>query len=85
MTGKPNPVAAFFGWLLIAAGVLIATTAGACSAFFMISMAGSGGDIGAWVSFLGLVVVFGGIPVGVGLGLFFIGRMLTRGKITTRD
>ncbi|WP_420471805.1 hypothetical protein [Brevundimonas sp. FT23042] len=85
MTGKPNPVAAFFGWLLMAAGVLIALTAGACSVVFIVSLISSVGAPEAWPSMLGLILLFGGLPVGFGVGLIFIGRMLARRKITRRD
>ena len=75
MSDKRNPVVAFLGWLLMGAGGLIVLTAGDCSAFFLISMLGYPEGI---PGMLGMILVFGGIPVVVGLSLFFAGRYLAR-------
>lgn len=81
-----NPVVTFFGWLLMGIGGLIAVTAGACSLYFLVSMLGGGsGGFGGWISALGLVMLFGGIPFAVGAALFFAGRVISRPRITKRD
>jgi hypothetical protein len=67
---------AFFGWLLIAAGGLIAVTCGLCTLSFagiMIS-----GNLSALPGSLGLCLMFGGPPIALGVGLILIGRSLVR-------
>ena len=76
-----DPVRRFFGGLLMAVGGLIAALCGLCSLLFVGTMMFDGalfreGDI------FGLalaVVVFGGVPGGIGWVLFLIGRKLRRG------
>jgi hypothetical protein len=69
----------FFGWLLMAMGGLIALTAGACTLIV-------GGQM-IWASLqyaqgipgsLFLILIFGGVPIMVGIGLFIAGRALAR-------
>ena len=86
MSGQtdPNPVTRFFGGLMMAAGILIAATAGLCSlgltVFALVDTAKtSSGNVGELITLgLPMVLLFGGIPLGVGLALFFIGRRLFR-------
>jgi hypothetical protein len=76
-TSRRNPVAVFFGWLLLAVGVLIAGTAGLCT----LAVLGSTFPHAAPAEFIGMAVmalIFGGVPASVGVGLFFIGKMLLR-------
>ena len=68
----------FFGAALMAIGGLIAILSGLCTAwgglqFLTGDMAG--GNFGQT---LGLVAVFGGIPIAVGVGLYFLGRWIGR-------
>ncbi|MFT4913672.1 MAG: hypothetical protein ACI9YM_002273 [Brevundimonas sp.] len=82
-----SPVAALLGWLLIAVGGLIATTAGACSVFAL-AAALSGGDtfIDSLGTALPIILPVGGIPLAIGVGLVVLGRrMSARPKITTPD
>jgi hypothetical protein len=74
----PSPVARFFGGLLMAVGGLIAVTSGLCSlAILTMGAVSSGNDLGDSIP---LVLLVGGIPFGIGLALFFIGRRLYRGS-----
>ena len=57
------------GMLLLAAGILIAGTAGLCS---LAMLGGAPTESGLWI----LVALFGGIPFAGGLGLCFAGRTL---------
>lgn len=72
---------AFFGGLLMTAGILIAVLSGLCSGVFLSQVVfptlkgSSTGDVSQGVL---LVLVFGGVPFLVGLGLFFIGRRMFR-------
>jgi hypothetical protein len=77
MSGAPHRMTAtrFFGGLLMAAGGLIAVSAGLCSAFVtFVGMTQSGSGLAP------LVLLFGGIPFAIGLALFFVGRGLFREK-----
>lgn len=77
---RRSPVVQFLAWLLMAAGVLIFTTAGACSLFFIFAVIAPGGS--AYFGDAGgvtlLVLTFGGVPFLVGLALFFGGLRLSR-------
>ena len=84
--GERSPAVRFFGWLLMGIGGLIALTAGACSLVFLVSMLSSGGDgLDGLVNALGLLLLFGGIPIAVGLALIFAGREISRPRVTRRD
>ena len=72
--GQRDPVARLFGALLMAVGVLIMTLCGFCSLAFLFSIAGSGQ--GAQGGMLLLVLIFGGVPIGVGFLIFWLGRWL---------
>ncbi len=84
--GERGPAVRFFGWLLMGIGGLIALTAGACSLVFLVSMLSSSGDgLDGLVSALGLLLLFGGVPIAVGLALIFAGRAISRPRVTRRD
>ncbi len=60
------------GGIMLAIGILIAGASGLCSAVFLVS------TIGQSLEMLPLIILFGGVPFVVGLGLFFGGRALIR-------
>ena len=81
---QPSQTAVFFGWLLMAVGGLIALTAGACSLLFLVSM----GTAGSWDGLSGLLLlmlIFGGVPILIGVGLIYAGRRISRPRITKPD
>lgn len=82
----PNPVAQFFGWLLMGVGALIALTTGACTAYFLTApVLGAGmGSAGEFLGWAVMVLAIGGLPCLVGVGLFFIGRALSRPRARRR-
>ena len=63
-----------FGGILLAIGGLISLLTGLCSAYFLVMFLSSDGG-GAM---LPLVLLIGGIPFAIGLGLLFWGRWLLR-------
>lgn len=68
-----------FGGILIAAGILIAGASGLCSLAVLFSGGFSGsGSAGEFASMLGLVALFGGPPLVIGVGIAFGGRALIR-------
>ena len=81
---EPNPVTRFFGGLMMAAGGVIAVTSGLCSVVLTVMALGDAiqrpsGNVGELLTLgVPMVLLFGGIPFAVGLGLFFIGRKLYR-------
>lgn len=80
-SSEPNPVAAFFGWLLMCSGALVAVTTGACTVFFVLAPVLQGGGVGYFgglVSWIVLVMIVGGIPCLIGIGMFFLGRLIAR-------
>jgi hypothetical protein len=82
-----GPVAKLFGSLLMAVGGLIAVLSGLCSLAFLGTMIQTSvphpGQNNQIVGLLVAVLVFGGVPIGVGAGLFIIGRHLFRGPRTS--
>lgn len=69
----------FFGGLLMAIGILIATLSGLCSAWFLVMTLGdSGGSEFGGIGMLGFIAVIGGVPFVSGIGLFYWGRWLLR-------
>ena len=79
MTDNDDPgrsIGQMFGGLLMAAGVLIAGLCGLCSLGF-IGMSVGGSELGMMI---GLALLFGGPPIGIGVGLYFWGRWLWRGR-----
>jgi len=89
MSGRDGAmtVMKFLGWLLMAIGVVIAGTAGACTLvvgvpFFLSTLSYPQGLPESLV----LMLVLGGIPLLVGIGVFFGGRWLARrGDIRRRS
>ncbi|CAN5439280.1 hypothetical protein BH10PSE14_BH10PSE14_25320 [soil metagenome] len=67
----------FFGGLLLAIGILIMTGSGLCTVV-VIGMGLSSMKIGEALSALPLPLIVGGVPFAIGLGLFFLGRNLSR-------
>jgi hypothetical protein len=71
---EASPVRRFFGGALMAVGFLIMALCGLCSACgFVLALtddAMKGGDT------IALVLVFGGVPFAIGLGIFFAGKAL---------
>ena len=74
----------FFGGLLIAVGLLIATLSGLCSLGFVAMTLGPalrgpavGSNLGLGVVLVG---VFGGVPFALGAGLVIAGRAILRVK-----
>jgi hypothetical protein len=67
------------GGILIAVGILIAGASGLCSLYMVVSsdMYRSGATA-ELLSMLPLVLLFGGIPFAIGLGLVFSGRSVIR-------
>lgn len=83
--GQRNPVIVFFGWVLMGIGGLIAATAGACSLIFLAQVATAGGGLAGIAGMLGLIAIFGGTPMVVGVGLFIAGRVISRRRVTRPD
>lgn len=71
----------FVAWLMMAAGVLIAATTGACTLYVLTGLAANGsggyGSTGEWVL---LSLAVGGVPCLIGIALFIVGRRLNRPK-----
>jgi hypothetical protein len=81
---RPDPVAGFFGGLLIVAGAVIAVLSGLCTLGFLGVMTfdalqrRGGGMLGGFGELLGLAAVFGGVPLAVGVGLVALGRTIRK-------
>ena len=74
------------GGILIAAGILIAGASGLCSLYMVgTSDVYRSGDMGELASMLPLILLFGGIPFALGLGLVFGGRSLIRRARSERN
>lgn len=75
-----SPIVAFLAWLMMAAGVLLFTTAGACSMLFIISFIEPENRLyfGGLRSVTLMVLTLGGIPILVGVALFWGGLRLSR-------
>jgi hypothetical protein len=71
-----SPIKTFLGWCLMAAGGLIAISAGLCTAWVVISTAGSGA--GATAALAAVSLLFSALPIAIGVGLFVVGRDLSR-------
>ena len=79
-TGDDRTVARLFGALLMVVGGLIAVLSGLCSLGLVVMMVAHPGPGAAEVvSAMGVVAIFGGIPLAVGGGVFLVGRSLWRG------
>lgn len=80
-SSRPSPVVAFFGWLLMCSGALVAVTTGACTVFMVVAPVLQGGGVeyfGGLLSWLVLVMIVGGVPCLIGMGMFFLGRLIAR-------
>jgi hypothetical protein len=65
--------ARFFGGLLMAVGVMVAGLSGLCTIVFLAMSLPPNG-----ASMIPLVLIIGGPPIAIGLGLIFGGRVLWR-------
>lgn len=83
MSEHSNPTGRFFGGLLMVVGGLMAALAGLCTIVFVGAVVlemGRGNQtiFGETASFLMLSAVVGGVPIILGVGLFFLGRFMWR-------
>ncbi|MDB5675969.1 MAG: hypothetical protein JWM65_2951 [Sphingomonas bacterium] len=67
----------FFGGLLLAIGILIMTGSGLCT-IVVVGMGLTSSSINEALTMLALPLVVGGVPFLIGLGMFFVGRALSR-------
>jgi len=67
----------FFGGLLLAIGILIMTGSGLCT-IVVIGMGLTSTSPGEALTMLALPLIVGGVPFVIGLGMFFVGRALSR-------
>jgi len=81
---QPSQVAVFFGFLLMAVGGLIVLTAGACSAMALAYL-GTTDSLDGMLGMLMSVLLFGGLPLAAGAGLFIVGRRISKPRVTRRD
>ena len=66
-----------FGSLLLGCGIILGGLSGLCTLIFAGSaLAGSSGE--EIMSVLPAALLFGGVPIGIGMGMFFGGRALLR-------
>lgn len=77
----PSPVQRFFGGALMAVGFLMMALCGLCSACGVVIAFTDPTFNGA--DALGFILVAGGVPFAIGLGIFFVGKRL-RGKPAER-
>ena len=77
----PSPTARFFGGALIAVGALMMLLCGGCGVLFFLGFLWSGltSSNHEDVSMVIIPIFVGGLPAGIGLGLFIVGRALRRG------
>jgi hypothetical protein len=73
------------GGILLAVGILIMGASGLCTiavigSSFMSPNEWTGGGVDGFFGSLMIVLMFGGIPFLVGLGIFFLGRSLVRAE-----
>lgn len=73
------------GAIFMAIGILIAGASGLCSLVVIASSAGNpqewaGPGFGGFFGGVMIVLMFGGIPFLIGLGIFFLGRRLMRSE-----
>ena len=64
-----------FGGLFIAVGILIAGASGICSLYVLIT---PDGELGDRLSMLPLVLIFGGLPLALGVAIALAGRSIVR-------
>jgi len=75
---EPGPVQRFFGGALMAVGFLIMALCGLCSLCGVV--VGLTDDTFKGGDTLALVLVFGGVPFLIGLGVFFAGKAIRGGQ-----
>lgn len=78
---ESHPVTTFFGRAFVGVGLLIACLSGLCTAATLVqalARVGVSGGRGDYSTLGVLVLVFGGVPIGVGTGLALFGRWLLR-------
>jgi hypothetical protein len=64
------------GGILLGVGILIAGGSGLCSLVFVVVMlSGNGGSTSGMMP---IVLLVGGIPFAIGIGLFYLGRWIIR-------
>lgn len=68
----PGPIARFFSLLLMSAGVLMSVLSGCCSLYFLFGLNPYMNGAGIWI----WILLIGGVPFGLGIVLFYIGRGL---------
>lgn len=71
---RTNVVLAFFGWVILLIGVLIAGLAGLCTLSLVPSMLSGGNQMFG----LGVVIIFGGLPILFGVALVVAGIAMVR-------
>ena len=71
---------ALFGGILLAVGILVAGVSGLCSLAVLVMGAGLGDSEGLF-----LILLIGGVPFLIGLGLLFAGRSLLRSARQERE
>ena len=78
---QPSATARFFGGALIVVGALMMLLCGGCGAVFLVTFLWSGltSSNHEDVSMAVLPIFLGGVPTGIGLGLFIAGRAVRRG------
>jgi hypothetical protein len=74
--GAERAVTKLFGAMLMAAGGLIAGLCGLCSAVVLVTLLAR--DAGAVGPMFLLTLIFGGVPIALGVGLLIWGRSLWR-------
>lgn len=70
-----------FGGILIGCGIVIAGLSGLCLLVVggsFLAEFGSDGGAGEFLSFLPTALIFAGVPLAAGVGMFFLGRHLIR-------
>jgi hypothetical protein len=81
---KKRSVGTFFGGLVMVVGVLILTLSGLCTAGFLVMLVGDelkrpgSSGMGGMGEAILIPLLFGALPIIVGLGLFIFGRGLRR-------
>jgi hypothetical protein len=75
-----DPIVRLFGAFLMAVGGLMAALCGLCSLAFVVGTAVSGSGWDGMAGMLALALVLGGVPIGLGLLIFYAGRRLRAKK-----
>jgi len=71
----------FFGGLLMGCGILIAGVSGLCVLILGVTFFdefGGDGGVSEFISMIPMLLGYAGIPIGIGVGLFFLGRYVIR-------